>query len=54
MADLDGYANFVAGFGDGDPVEAVGDESAGEKLVVGADLDGVGVGMDAEDVEGVG
>ncbi len=53
MADLDGDADGGGGFGDGDPIEAVGDELGGEKLIVGADGDGVGVGMDVEDVERV-
>jgi len=51
-ADADGFAFGQAG--DGDPVEAVGEEIAGEKIFVGADGDPVGVGVDGEDVERVG
>ena len=54
VADFDGHADGLGGFGDGDPVEAVGGEAGGEKLAVGADLDLVGVGMNLQDVERVG
>src|SRR3984885_10839962 len=50
-ADADGLAFGEAG--DGDPVEAVGEEVAGEEIVVGADGDLVRIGMDGEDVERV-
>ena len=50
-ADTDGFAFGEAG--DGDPVEAVGVEVAGEEIFVVADGDLVGVGVDGEDVERV-
>src|ERR1700677_3837343 len=54
MADLDADADGFGQLGDGDPVEAVGEEVAGEEVFVGADGDLVGVGVDGEDVERVG
>ena len=51
-ADADGFA--FGEVGDGDPVEAVGVEVAGEEVFVGAYGDLVGVGVDGEDVERVG
>src|SRR5882757_8568752 len=50
--DADGFA--FGETGDGDPVEAVGEEIAGEEIFVGAYGDLVGVGMDRQDVERVG
>ena len=52
MLDADGFA--VGQLGDGDPVEAVGGEVAGHEVGVGAYGDLVGVGVDVEDVEGLG
>ena len=54
MADLDADADGFGELGDGDPVEAVGEEVAGEEIFVGAYGDLVGVGVDVEDVERVG
>ncbi len=56
VTDFDGDAELVAGVevGDGDPVEAVGVEVAGEEVGVGADGDLMGVRVDVEDVEGLG
>ena len=54
VADLDADADGFGELGDGDPVEAVGEEVAGLELFVGADCDLVGVGVDVEDVERVG
>ena len=51
-ADADGFAFGEAG--DGDPVEAVGEEIAGEEIFVGAYGDLVRVGVDGEDVKRVG
>src|SRR5882757_4651238 len=51
-ADADGFAFGEAG--DGDPVEAIGKEVAGEEIFVGAYSDLVGVGVNGEDVERVG
>ena len=48
-ADADGFAFGEAG--DGDPVEAVGEEIAGEEIFVGAYSDLVRVGVDGEDVD---
>ncbi len=52
VRDADGFA--FGEVGDGDPVEAVGVEVAGEEIVVGAYGDLVRVGVDGEDVERVG
>jgi hypothetical protein len=54
VADLDSHADGLCGFGDGDPIEAVGGERGGEKLIVGADFYLVGVGVDLQNVERVG
>src|SRR5712672_3099515 len=50
VADLgaDSYGFAFGEAGDGDPVEAVGEEVAGEEIFVGAYGDLVGVGMDGE------
>ena len=54
VADFDADADRLGGCGNGDPVETICCETRGEKLIVGAYFDAVGVGVDLEDVEGVG
>ena len=51
-ADADGFAFGEAG--DGDPVEAVGEEVAGEEVFVGSYGDLVGVRVDVQDIERIG
>jgi hypothetical protein len=54
VADLDADADGFGELGDGYPVEAVGEEVARHEIGVGANGDLVGVGVDVEDVEGLG
>ncbi len=51
MADLDGNANGLTGFRDGNPIQAIRNQSSRQKLVIGPNLNCVRVRMNREHIQ---